>query len=355
MKQELTVIRAGTTQRLERLLDFALADLSVEELSAQDLTQARDRHILFAVGMDAYGPDASFYTLVRYLRQEPDCLEGSVAGLVVDGGGELYTKQAAQTLVMAANMAGCAFPGKPLVEGTGSLYNQHILAQRMHLNWETTYFHRVRDLARRVADFVPPTFPHPRILMLHASEHRHSNTVWMGRQVMNRLSAPISYREVSLHNGTIQDCRGCSYKACRHFAQHNTCFYGGVISQEVLPAIAECSAMLFLCPNYNDAVSANITALFNRLTNLLHQHELYDKYLFGIVVSGYSGSDLVAQQLMGAMCLNKTVMLPPRFCLMQTANDPGSARTMEGIDDRLTQFVARMESVLCRRPNKTVI
>lgn len=185
MKQELTVIRAGTTQRLERLLDFALADLSVEELSAQDLTQARDRHILFAVGMDAYGPDASFYTLVRYLRQEPDCLEGSVAGLVVDGGGELYTKQAAQTLVMAANMAGCAFPGKPLVEGTGSLYNQHILAQRMHLNWETTYFHRVRDLARRVADFVPPTFPHPRILMLHASEHRHSNTVWMGRQVMN--------------------------------------------------------------------------------------------------------------------------------------------------------------------------
>ena len=161
MKQELTVIRAGTTQRLERLLDFALADLSVEELSAQDLTQARDRHILFAVGMDAYGPDASFYTLVRYLRQEPDCLEGSVAGLVVDGGGELYTKQAAQTLVMAANMAGCAFPGKPLVEGTGSLYNQHILAQRMHLNWETTYFHRVRDLARRVADFVPPPFPIP--------------------------------------------------------------------------------------------------------------------------------------------------------------------------------------------------
>ena len=58
---------------------------------------------------------------------------------------------------------------------------------------------------------------------------------------------------------------------------------------------------------------------------------------------------------MGAMCLNKTVMLPPRFCLMQTANDPGSARTMEGIDDRLTQFAARMESVLCRRPNKTVI
>ena len=33
-------------------------------------------------------------------------------------------------------------------------------------------------------------------------------------------------------------------------------------------------------------------------------------------VSGYSGGDLVARQLLGAMCLNKTAMLPPRFCLI---------------------------------------
>lgn len=104
-------------------------------------------------------------------------------------------------------------------------------------------------------------------------------------------------------------------------------FYGGAISTEIIPAIENCDAMLFLCPNYNDAVSANIMALFNRLTNLLTQRDLYDKYLFGIVVSGYSGSDLVAQQLMGAMCFNKTTMLPPRFCLMQTAHDPDSAKT----------------------------
>lgn len=104
--------------------------------------------------------------------------------------------------------------------------------------------------------------------------------------------------------------------------------------------------MLFLCPNYNDAVSANIMALFNRLTSLLTQRDLFDKYLFGIVVSGYSGSDLVAQQLLGAMCFNKTAMLPPRFCLMQTANDPGSAKTMPGIQGRLTQFAENLASVM---------
>lgn len=50
----------------------------------------------------------------------------------------------------------------------------------------------------------------------------------------------------------------------------------------------------------------------------------------GIVVSGYSGSDIVARQLLGAMCLNKTAILPPEFCLMQTAHDPAPCRRPTG-------------------------
>ena len=138
----------------------------------------------------------------------------------------------------------------------------------------------------------------------------------------------------------------CRETSWLHYAQHHTCFYGGTISQEVLPAIQACDAMLFLCPNYNDAVSANLMALFNRMTNLLVQHTLYDKYLFGIVVSGYSGSDLVAQQLLGTMCFNKTAILPGRFCLMQTAHDPGSVRKVSGIGRRMAQFAQHMVTVL---------
>ena len=139
----------------------------------------------------------------------------------------------------------------------------------------------------------------------------------------------LKQKTISLQNGSIHDCRGCSYEACLHFAAQSRCFYGGSISDEVLPAISACDAMLFLCPNYNDAVSANIMALFNRLTNLLVKQDLYQKYLYGIVVSGYSGSDIVARQLLGAMCLNKTAILPPDFCLMQTAHDqaPSGLRT----------------------------
>ena len=132
------------------------------------------------------------------------------------------------------------------------------------------------------------------------------------------------------------------------FARSGSCFYGGAISETVLPAIRECDAMLFLCPNYNDAVGANFTALFNRLTSLLLQCDLSEKQLYSVIVSGYSGGDLVARQLLGAMCLNKTVSLPPRFCLLETANDLPTAQALPGIAGRLDAFAAAMQRSLCQ-------
>ena len=353
MTGPLYLVRAGASARMDRLLEFSLAHTPWQPLALESLARgaARDRKLLFAVCVDELGAGEQLCRLLRLLRREPQCLRGSIAGIVVDGAGELYTKQAAQDVALAANLAGCIFPGKPLVEGTGSLYNQHILAARMGMDWEQTYFTRARELVNRLSQFRPPRFPQPRVLMLHASDNRKSNTVWIGRQLLARLEPACVTQEISLQNGTIQDCRGCSYAACLHFAQNNTCFYGGAISEAVMPAIAACDAMLFLCPNYNDAVSANLMALFNRLTNLLLQQELYDKYLFGVVVSGYSGSDLVARQLLGAMCFNKTAILAPSFCLMQTAHDPDSARHASGITGRIDAFAAHMRAVLLEHPD----
>ena len=48
-------------------------------------------------------------------------------------------------------MAGCAFMGKPLVEGTASLYNQHILAKQLGLDWYETYVYQIGRLAARLA------------------------------------------------------------------------------------------------------------------------------------------------------------------------------------------------------------
>ena len=83
--------------------------------------------------------------------------------------------------------------------------------------------------------------------------------------------------------------------------------------------------MVLLCPNYNDALSANLTAAINRLTALYRTASFADKAVFAIVVSGYSGGDIVASQVAGAMGMNKGFWLPGRFCMLETANDKGEA------------------------------
>lgn len=334
----ISVIFLGSNPRLMR----ALEGIAYETLSPDG--DLRNRRLLFAVAVDGGGPGAAFYAFVRRLRVETDALAGSTACLVVDGSTELYTKSAAQTLVLAASLAGCRFPGRPLLEATGSLYNQHIQAQNLGLGLEETYFHRLRDLADRLDGFQPPKFLRPKVLLLHASDQRRSNTLALGRAVCQRLSDACEIREMPLLNGTVHDCRGCGYHQCLHFAQNNTCFYGGAISDEVLPAVRDSDVLLFLCPNYNDALGANLVALINRMTSLVVQQDLGRKYLAAVVVSGYSGGDLVARQLLGAMCLNRGVILPPRFCLFQTAHNPGDAMKAEGMLERVEEYAERIRN-----------
>lgn len=71
--------------------------------------------------------------------EEPDAAGGLRSGTGGDGAGELYTKDAARDLVFAANQAGCAFLGRPLVEATGSLRNFRVQAQIGGTDEETAF------------------------------------------------------------------------------------------------------------------------------------------------------------------------------------------------------------------------
>ena len=106
---------------------------------------------------------------------------------------------------------------------------------------------------------------------------------------------------------------------------------------------------MLLCPNYNDALSANLTAFINRLTALFRTTRFYDKAVFAIVVSGYSGSDLIAGQLITALNMNKTFYLPGNFCMLETANNAGAALKLSGIDERIADFAAMIQSALTGR------
>lgn len=335
--QDLTIIRCGASPRMERLLE-GLAQAS--EDAGTDNCQ--NNMLLFAVSVDKYGPDEEYARLLRRVRAGE--FSGCLAAVIVVGETELDTKAVGRELIFHLNRAGCAFPERPLVEATGSMRNLRITQKNLGLSDpEDALLAAAQALLERMRSFAPPRFDTPRLLVLHASDHATSNTLCLGDMVLEALSERFRVRTLSLRNGTIEDCRGCSFKVCSHFANKGSCFYGGSIAQEVLPAVRDCDALLLLLPNYNDSVGANIMAFINRLTSLHVNNELSGRRLYAIVVSGYSGGELVATQAMGALCLNKSFLLPPGFCMLETSNDPGEILRQPGISDRAAAFARQIE------------
>ena len=335
----LTLIVPGqaSSPRFTQTLEAATKGHSTETLSTLT-APLKNRRILFAVSLNAGGINHEFLDLLAFLRTHPDALQGCVGGVLVDCDSDLYTKAAGRDLVLAASLAGCTFPGRCLVEVTASLQNYTVQARNANCTPEEAFRLAAADLAERVLSFTPPQHERPNLLVLHASNHRTSNTMALWKQVRQRLEPACDITEIGLRNGTLEDCSGCPYTMCLHFGENEDCFYGGVMVQEVYPAIRAADAVVLLCPNYNDALSANLTAAINRLTALYRTTQFHDKAVFALVVSGYSGGDIVASQVVSAMNMNKSFWLPAEFCMLETANDAGTAMQLEGIEERLETF-----------------
>lgn len=324
----------------------------------EQLCRLQNKRLLFAIDICAYGTNLEYMRMLQVIRGDCSLFEDCVGAVIVDGAGELYTKSVARELVLAANLSGCAFPGRPLVEATGSLENFRVLSRVHQMSLSETYIRCAHELIHELMSFplesdraicvptgLPKTRERKKLLVLHASNHNTSNTLRLWGMTGKHLVG-LDIREMSLRNGTIIDCSGCPYTLCMHFAEKGQCCYGGVIVEEVFPAVLEADALLMLCPNYNDAISANLTAFVNRLTALFRVNRFYDKCLFGIIVSGYSGGDLLAMQLIGALNMNKSFFLPPRFCMIETANDPESICSVDKIEEKAATFAQSiMESL----------
>ena len=299
------------------------------------------RRLLFAVALDEGGCNMAYYRMLSRLRRSTDLLSDSIGECIVPGVGEFYTKDVARDMVFAANQAGCGFLGRPLVEATGSLRYLRTQAQIGGTDEGSAFHAAVAELLSRLDGWEKPA-PIRHVLALDASQRATSNTLALWELVKAALPPEVSVEEVGLRNGAVPDCNGCSYTACLHFGEQGSCFYGGPMVEEVYPAVRRCDALVMLCANYNDALSANLTACVNRLTALFRQTRFYDKRLFGLVVSGYSGGDLLARQLISALNMNKSFFLPPHFCLLETANERGSLIRLPGIRNTAAAFAKEM-------------
>ncbi len=248
-------------------------------------------------------------------------------------------------MVFTTNRAGCTFPGRPLVEGTRTLHNYDIQAKNLHMDNLQVYMEAGRQLVENVVQYRKPQCERPKLLVLHAGNRKISNSLQLWEMTEQHLQ-DFEIRRISLRNGFIRDCRGCAYDVCHHFGEEGSCFYGGPIAEEVYPAILDCDGLVMICPNYNDVLSANLTAFINRMTALFTTHRFYDKALFGVIVSGYSGGDIVAEQLISGLNMNKTFALPGKFAILETANSPGEILQIPGIEEKAAAFADQIRNQL---------
>ena len=323
---------------------------SREFTAAASEGKLKNNRIIFAADLDESGVNIEALEVIRFLNLNPTALEGSLGGVIIDGRSELFTKDLGRRLVFAADMAGCTFPGKPLVEATGSLANFAVSAKLWQTSLEEAYAKSCRLLIEKVASFEAShrqtafevdnhgALRKPEILAIHAGNKATSNSFSLWREAAGHLEGKAEIEEISIRNGQVLDCRGCKYEDCLHFGEQEGCFYGGVMVEKVYPAIIKSDVLVLICPNYNDSVSANIMAFINRLTALFRTNDFSRKRIYAIVVSGYSGGDIVAQQIIGAINMNKNFILPPRFAMLETANDPGTALELPGIKERVKAF-----------------
>lgn len=304
-----------------------------------------NRKLVFLADLDELGFCEGIHQQLLSLWRAggPQALAGSQGIILVCSPNDLYTKRMAQTVVFWANRMGCRFQGHPMVESLWDLSNFKTWQKTASLSLEEIRSEQCKRLIHRFLAYKPPKIKEPKILALHASSNRTSNTLMLWQGIERHL--PEGWvRTMHIENGSVVDCKGCDFVTCGHYAEQKSCFYGGVVISDLIPAIEASDIIVFISPNYNDSLSAMHIALINRLTALYRRMPLYEKRFYGIIVSGNSGSDSLACQMIGALNLNKGLDLPPHFAMMKNANDPGSILKDPDFDRYTAEFAAAIRS-----------
>jgi multimeric flavodoxin WrbA len=327
------------------MLEFSINEYEYHIMTkVDDMNDLQNKKILFAIELGDTGINIDHMTMLTKIRiLGSDFMHKSIGGIIISSDNELFSRSVARQTIFYANMAGCMFPGKPLSEATGSLRNfstQQIITEGSN-SLKDILMLDCRNVVDRIMKKKDTNIRKPKILALYSGNYKTSNTYALWNMVKENLQ-DCQINEIHIENGSVVDCKGCSYKACKHYSKSTNCFYGGIMVEEIYPAIIDCDVLMMLCPNYNDSITANMSAVINRLTALYRKTKFYDKYFYSIIVSGFSGSDIVAQQLISALNINKTFMLPPQFAFMETANNPGDVEKIEGIREKAKEFAMRI-------------
>lgn len=338
MKEIVVILPENPSSLLLKMIDNTLLNEKFILIKSKDqLIDLQNKKILFAIELNQIGTSNNLNNIFMELYEKgSNSLMDSEGSILIHSKYPLFTKTFAQVIVFLANNLGCSFEGRPLVEATGNLENFMSMEKVYNMSLEDICLYQCRELGNRFLKIYKQK-KIKNMLVLHSSDRELSNTLTLWDMVKKNLSG-IEINEINVGNGKVLDCKGCTYKTCKHLGKQTKCFYGGIVVEEIYPAILSADSILFICPNYNDMITANLVATINRFTALYRQTKFYDKSIFSIIVSGYSGGDAIAKQLISSLNMNKTFRLPPYFSLLATANDMGTILLTKDIDEKARRF-----------------
>ncbi|MDM8533658.1 NAD(P)H-dependent oxidoreductase [Clostridiaceae bacterium HSG29] len=302
-----------------------------------------DEKLVLAFSTDSIGSNINLMKFIKRLKDNKVFFNNSYGTLLVNSESDLYSKTLSQQVVFLMNQMGLTFIGQPMIETIKDYLNYE--------TWQKVYTDKtlkeiceiqIMNLARKFNDFKRNKIKDPKILVIHASSHHTSNTLMLWNMIKGHLKG-YTINEIEIEDGQVTDCNGCPFEMCLHFAEKNSCYYGGVILEDILPAIENSDYIVWICPNYNDSISAKLMAVINRMTVLYRRVSLNEKTIFSVIISGNSGSDSVAKQLISSLNLNKGMILAPEFAIMEIANDSGKIVEVAGVEERATDFANKIK------------
>ena len=355
-KKDIVIIKASKDNGyLDKMIEAFQGDTACWQLDLNDNPKAWERVIekgftnclvLFASALDRWGTNMEMLRfIINAYEKNQEVFHDSIAAFMVYSETELYTKSFTAQISFIVNSMGAIIPGHPLIEAVSGFANFKTWKKTMDLALDEICYAQCDRQRTRLLNFSLAKPENPRLLVLHASNIESSNTLALWRMVKENLHG-ITIHEIHVENGSIMDCKGCSFKACMHFGKQQRCFYGGAVVDSIYPEVEKADGILWISPNYNDSISANLMAVINRLTALYRVTPFYNKLHFSIVVSGNSGGDSVVKQLTNSLCINKGFTLAPHSFLTAIANDPGSIKNIPGIETEAKAFAAIIEKYL---------
>jgi len=342
------------SKELKDMTEFSIKESDVISIIKKDRTIDKEicknicGKVIFVMDLNSIGVNNKAIELLEILVDnfDSDSFRDVVAAVFIKSKSELYTKSFSRKFILICNSVGISFIGHSVIEATASLDN--------YLMWQKTIDKTTREIAldmclkqaNRLREYESITCDKPKVLVLHASSHENSNTMMLWHKIKEKINYELSDKldididELHVEDGTVLDCKGCDFTTCMHYAQTRSCFYGGPMVKEILPKVEKADILIFIAPNYNDSISAKLMAVVNRLTVLYRIMSFNNKKIYGVIVSGNSGSDCVAMQIIDALNINKGFHLPPNFTIMETANDPKAILDVKNLDSDIEKFVS---------------